>query len=65
MDFSSILVVFIFNIVDPGYLEPALSRISHYLELFPGPTFSIYGLIPYRMCRYLELSYLELLSISN
>ena len=40
--------------VNSHYLEHAVSRISRYLELFPSP-FSIYGLLPYKMSRYLEL----------
>ena len=33
-------------------------------NFFPGP-FSIYGLLPNKMSRYLELRYLELFAISN
>ena len=42
----------------------------HYLKFraiwnfFSGP-FSIYGLLPYKMSRYLELWYLELFAIRN
>ena len=50
--------------VDSRYLEHTLSRISRYLELFPGP-FSIYGLLPYKMSCYVEIRYLELFTISN
>ena len=42
-----------------GYLE--FSAISNF---FPGP-FSIYGLLSYKMSRYLELRCLELFAISN
>ena len=33
-------------------------------NFFPRP-FSIYGLLPYKMSRYLELHYLELSAILN
>ena len=44
--------------------------IMHYLKLraisnFFPVSFSIYGLLPYKMSRCLELRYLELFAISN
>ena len=50
--------------VDSRYLKHTLSRISRYLELFPG-SFSIYGLLPYKMSCYVEIRYLELFAVSN
>ena len=47
------------NTVDSRYLEHALSQISRYLELF-SRYLQHYGLLPYKMSRYLELRYLEL-----
>ena len=44
----------------PIQYSPAISNFALSSNFFPGP-FSIYPLLPYKVSRYLELRYLELI----